>query len=63
MTRFRDKTESEQREEVRNLLLTYSEESGTMPTENQLNAAVDRIMNNLTTPMYEVVNVSGRYEK
>jgi hypothetical protein len=63
MTRFQDKSEQEQREEARGLILMYAKSNGDpVPTEDQLKAAVEEIMTNvaITTPAYAVADGSLR---
>ena len=63
MTRFQDKTEQEQREEVRGLILMYAKSNGDpVPREEGLTAAVNQIMKTTTgrAPAGPVVSTGGK---
>jgi hypothetical protein len=63
MTRFQDKTEQEQREETRALILMYAKSEGDrVPSEEELTAEIEKIMNDLktrTTPGQPAVSTVG----
>jgi len=50
MTHFQDKTEREQRDEIRTLIIQYAKTNGDpIPGEDQLTADVEQILNDLKT--------------
>jgi uncharacterized Zn finger protein (UPF0148 family) len=63
MTRFQDKTEQEQKDEMRALILMYAKSEGDrVPSEDQLTAEIEKIMNDLktrTTPGQPAVSTVG----
>ena len=58
----KDKTQDERRQEIRQILITFATfENAPLPSEDRLNAAVEKIMNN--SKPFETVNISSRSEK
>ncbi len=57
-----NKTQDERRQEIRQILITFAVfENAPLPSEDRLDAAVDRILNN--SMPFQTVNVSGRSGK